>query len=81
MDVTVRYFAALREATGRERETLALPGDADVAQVRTVLEERYPGLAPVLARCAVAVNRAYVSTETVLGEGDELAFIPPVGGG
>jgi molybdopterin converting factor subunit 1 len=81
MDVTVRYFAALRETTGRERETLALPGGADVAHVRSVLEERYPGLAPVLARCAVAVNRAYVSTETALGEGDELAFIPPVGGG
>jgi molybdopterin converting factor subunit 1 len=81
MEVTVRYFAALRETTGREGEMLTLPGGSDVAAARTALERRYPALAPVLARCAAAINRSYVPGDTTLAEGDELAFIPPLGGG
>jgi molybdopterin converting factor small subunit len=52
-----------------------------VDQARTALIERYPQLAPTLAGCAAAVNRAYASAETALAEGDELVFIPPLGGG
>ncbi len=81
MNVKVRYFAALRETTGHDGEVLALPGGADVGSARAALEERYPALAPVLARCAAAVNRTYVPVDAPLTEGDELTFIPPLGGG
>ncbi|HEX6800172.1 MAG TPA: molybdopterin converting factor subunit 1 [Ktedonobacterales bacterium] len=81
MRITMRYFAALREATGREAETLELPAGADVAAAREALLTRYPALARLLPRCAIARNRAYVNAETALADGDELAFIPPVGGG
>lgn len=81
MQVQVRYFASLREATGIEREALALPSAATVADARGVLLARHPSLASLLPRCAVALNHAYVTTEAPLGEGDELAFLPPVGGG
>ncbi|MGO8951158.1 MAG: molybdopterin converting factor subunit 1 [Ktedonobacterales bacterium] len=81
MSVQIRYFAALREAVNRDDETLQLPAGTSVAQVRSVLVERYPALANILPRCAVAVNRVYASAQTVLDDGDELAFIPPLGGG
>jgi molybdopterin converting factor subunit 1 len=81
MTVQVRYFAALREAAGREVETLELPAGTTVAETQTFLVERYPLLETLLPRCAVAVNRSYASSEAMLKDGDELAFIPPVGGG
>jgi molybdopterin converting factor subunit 1 len=81
MHVHLRYFAALREAAERDGETLDAPDGADVATLRALLAERYPTFAPILARAAPAVNRAYVSGATILRDGDELAFIPPVGGG
>ena len=81
MSVRIRYFAALREATGRDEEPLDLPSEATSATVRALLAERYPALANVLPRCAVALNRSYVSADTTLHDGDELAFIPPLGGG
>lgn len=77
----IRYFAGLREATGIEGEPLALPDEATPADVRTLLTERYPTLARILPPCAVAVNRAYVAADAPLHEGDELVFIPPLGGG
>ncbi|MGH2516287.1 MAG: molybdopterin converting factor subunit 1 [Ktedonobacterales bacterium] len=81
MRISIRYFASLREAAGIERETLDLPGGADVAAVRAALAARHPAAALLLPRCVAAVNRTYVAPETALREGDELVFIPPLGGG
>ncbi len=81
MHVQIRYFAALRETVGRDGETLMLPDDADVAAARATIEERYPALAALLPRCVAAVNRAYVTPEAKLAEGDEIVFVPPLGGG
>ncbi len=83
MQVRIRYFAGLREATKIEGETLDLPdgATATAADVRALLGERYPALAQLLPPCAVAVNRAYVAADAPLHDGDELVFIPPVGGG
>jgi sulfur-carrier protein len=81
MQVRIRYFAGLREATGIEGETLNLPEGAAAADVRALLGERYPKLAQLLPPCAVAVNRAYVAADASLHADDELVFIPPLGGG
>ena len=81
MEITIRYFAAAREAAGVESEALELPDVADVAAARELAAERHAALAPLLPRCALAVNRAYATPETPLRDGDELALLPPVGGG
>lgn len=81
MKIRLRYFASLREVTGQSEETITLADGADVAAVRTHLAQHYPRLQPLLERCAYAVNRSYVPTDTVLKENDELVFIPPMGGG
>jgi MoaE-MoaD fusion protein len=81
MQISVRYFAAAREAAGVETETLDLPDGADVAAARELVAGRHAALAPLLPRCALAVNRAYATPQTPLRDGDELALLPPVGGG
>ena len=77
----MRYFASLREIVGLNEETLTLPEGASVSDVRLMLLSRYPRLQPIMERCACSVNHGYVSSETTLQEGDEMVFIPPVGGG
>jgi len=81
MSIHIRYFAALRETVGKGEETLELPAGTTVVEVRTLLQDRYPALTGVLERSAVAINRSYASIQGVLHDGDELAFIPPLGGG
>jgi molybdopterin converting factor subunit 1 len=77
----MRYFAALREITGLREETLDIAEGATVADMRAYLLERYPALSNALARAVSAINHQYVTPETALKAGDELVFIPPVGGG
>ncbi|MBV9258182.1 MAG: molybdopterin converting factor subunit 1 [Ktedonobacteraceae bacterium] len=81
MKIYIRYFASLREITGRGEETLDVPEETSIATARTELIARYPGLQPIMQRCISAVNRHYVDAETLLQDGDELVFIPPMGGG
>jgi molybdopterin converting factor subunit 1 len=77
--VRVRLFAAYREAAGARQLEIPLPSLSTVADLTEVLTTRIPALqtAPGL----IAVNHAYVSGDTVLGDGDEVAYIPPVSGG
>ena len=81
MNIRIRYFASFRETVGKNEETLSLSDGASVAVLRELLLERYPRLQAVIERAVCAVNHRYVGLETVLHEGDEVVFIPPVGGG
>ncbi len=81
MNIHIRYFASLREIIGRDEETLTVDEGTHVSDMRTLLIARYPRLQAVVERSVCAVNRGYVPAETVLHDGDELVFIPPMGGG
>lgn len=81
--LTVRYFAAVREALG-EGEALDVPAGLTVAELRTSLAGRggQHGLALGPGqRLRVAVNQALADESTVLTADAEVAFFPPVTGG
>ncbi|GAA5104561.1 MoaD/ThiS family protein [Nocardia iowensis] len=79
--VEVRYFAAIAEATGRDRELIDLPLGATVADLRYTLAESYgPKLAEMLGYCAYLVGDELTrdpSTELTL----RVDVLPPFAGG
>jgi len=77
--VTVRCFAAVREALGTDVITVELPAGTTVLDLRARLANGAPQL--LRLPLAFAVNRDYARGDTVLGDGDEVAFIPPISGG
>ena len=81
MKIRLRYFASFREIVGQSEEMLTVEDGASVADVRALLLVRYPRLHSVMERSACAVNHGYVHVDETLHEGDEVVFIPPVGGG
>ena len=81
MMVSVRLFAVLRDRAGVQNLTLDLGGHPCAADVDRGVSQRYPELASLLEKTAVAVNQAYASPETPVRPGDEVALIPPVSGG
>jgi len=78
MLVRVRHFAILRERRGKGEETVEVEGDLTVGRL---YDQLFPasslGALPVM----YAVNQQYVTKDYVLKAGDEVAFIPPLGGG
>lgn len=81
MQIRVRLYGSLREAAARSECTLELAEGAIAEHAWQRLQDELPVLAPRRSSLAVAVNRAYASFETVLRDGDEVVFIPPVSGG
>ncbi|HET6342638.1 MAG TPA: MoaD/ThiS family protein [Gemmatimonadota bacterium] len=77
----VLLFGPAREAGGSSRVSVRVDGAATAARVLAALERAHPALAPLLPRARVAVNRTYVDADTPVEPGDEIAVIPPVGGG
>jgi molybdopterin converting factor subunit 1 len=77
----VLLFGPAREAAGSDRVLVRVEGTATAAVVLAALERTHPALAPLLPRARVAVNRRYVDADSPVAPGDEIAIIPPVGGG
>ncbi len=81
MKVTVLLFASLREGAGAGKLELELADGTTISGLMFRLERDYPGLASHLPHAKPAVNRRLADGARILHDGDEIAFLPPVGGG
>lgn len=81
MNVRLLYFASFREAAGRDEESRSLREGTLVRELWADLARAVPHFARFPAMPPVAVNREYADGATVLVDGDEVAFLPPVAGG
>jgi molybdopterin converting factor small subunit len=85
----IHYFASASTYTGKNTERL--PAPLPLSSLFNTLEALYPGIKEkVLASCSVSLGDEYVDVEgdvegsdrsVVIGEGDEVAIIPPVSSG
>lgn len=84
-ELTLLYFARLREALGINRERIELPPDVACVQDLThwlarrggAWQEEFSGCRPLRA----AINQELVPNSAAMQPGDEIAFFPPVTGG
>jgi molybdopterin synthase sulfur carrier subunit len=83
MNLTVRYFASIREAVGHGSEALQTQA-ATLADLRAELIARGGAYADVLApgrAVRMALNQDLCEASVALTDGCEVAFFPPVTGG
>lgn len=81
--IRILYFASLRERLGRADEALA-ESPATVAALRAALAARGGDWAAVFdggQQVLVAVNQEMAGADTLVRDGDEVGFFPPVTGG
>jgi molybdopterin synthase sulfur carrier subunit len=83
MKVTIKYFASIREALGQGSEVRDTAAPT-LAALRDELIAASPGHAAALARgkaVRMALDQVMTAESTLLAEGSEVAFFPPVTGG
>jgi len=68
----------LREERGVTEESVEV---ASGSSAEAIYHDRCPEFAASGLPVAYAINQSYSAPQTILREGDELVFIPPVGGG
>lgn len=79
--ITVLFFATLRDHMGTRQVMVQLPEDAGVAQLKSHLAAIKPGTESVLDNALVAINREYAFSDEGIPDGAEVALFPHVSGG
>jgi sulfur-carrier protein len=78
--ISLQYFASLREKTGKSHEALEVAQGTKVRELYQKLKNQY-NLNLEAKQLRAAVNDNFVNWEHQLQSGDDIVFIPPVGGG
>ena len=79
IEITVHYFAKLRDLTNKEKESIEIAIKSTPKDIYKQLNEMY-GL-PDNPNLKIAINDSFGSWESELQDKDKLVFIPPVTGG
>ncbi len=80
-EITVLFFASLKDQAGRSQMTMSLPENARVADLKAALADLIPGLQRGLPTSLVSVNHEFAFDEDAIPPGAEVALFPPVSGG
>ncbi len=75
--IKVLFFASLREQTGQSNLSVEWQEGMTAAQ----LWQQTTDSSTLPDNVLVACNQEYCDSETVVNDGDEVAFFPPVTGG
>lgn len=81
MRIRVLAFARLRELLGGAQLDLDVPEGATTADVWYALADRCAALTGLAESTRIARNGKLVGSPELLVDGDEVALLPPVGGG
>ncbi len=81
MTVRVTAFARIREIVGAAELERSLPDGATADDLYRSLATAYPELRRLRASTRFARGGAFVKGSAVLRDGDEVALLPPFGGG
>ena len=74
--ITIRYFASIREKTGKSQEVIEFKDNLSANDIWIKVCGE-----PLPANTLIAINQEYVNAAQIVRGGDEVAFFPPVTGG
>lgn len=81
--VRIRFFAMLKRLAGTDSMDYDIKAPVTVGGLKERLGAEKPGLSEILATRSllVSVNQEFATDDTVVKDGDEVAFLPPFSGG
>ncbi|KXG43837.1 molybdopterin converting factor subunit 1 [Tepidibacillus infernus] len=81
MQIKIKFFAGIAEATRKREHTLHLDHTPTVKDLIHLLTNEFPIAAEMIKRSMVSINHDYAKPDQNITETDEIALIPPVSGG
>jgi len=79
--ITILFFATLRDMTGERRITKTIPDDMVISGLKGSLVEDYPALKNIMNSVIVSMNHEFAFNDVTIIADAEIAFFPPVSGG
>lgn len=81
--IDIIYFASLKTIAGKDQESLDLGPETTVRQLAEIISKTSPQLGEMIRekKVMISVNQDMADSETIIHDGDEVAFLPPFSGG
>lgn len=79
--VTLLFFANLRDITGERRMIKTIPEDILISGLKDLLVDEFPGLKEIMPSVIVSLNHEFAFDNNSIPSVAEIAFFPPVSGG
>jgi molybdopterin synthase catalytic subunit len=84
-EIVVRYFAPIRDATGRDEDRIELGAGSRLGDLLRLVAARYGVDERMITNCLVTVNgkgaAQLAGADTELHAGDRVSLLPPLSGG
>ena len=81
--ITVKYFASLKAIAEKEEEKIEVQSFISMDQLSDIISKTSPKMADIIRdnKIMISVNQEMADADTVIHDGDEVAFLPPFSGG
>ena len=81
--ITVKFFASLKAIAEKEEEQIEVQSSISMDQLSDIISKTSPKMADIIRdnKIMISVNQEMADAETVIHDGDEVAFLPPFSGG
>ena len=81
--ITLKYFASLRDIAEKEEDSLDIENPITIDQLSDIISKITPKMGAIIRekKVMISVNEEMASADTIIHDGDEVAFLPPFSGG
>ncbi len=81
--ITIKYFASLKSIAEKEEDNLDIERPISIDQLSDIISKTAPKMGAVIRekKVMILVNQEMASADTIIRDGDEVAFLPPFSGG
>jgi molybdopterin converting factor subunit 1 len=81
--ITIKYFASLRDIAEKEEDSLDIKNPITIDQLSDIISKAAPKMGAIIRKkkVMISVNQEMASADTIIHDGDEVAFLPPFSGG
>ena len=81
--ITLKYFASLKSIAEKEEDHLDIENPITIDQLSDIISKTTPKMGEMIRekKVLITINQEMASVDTIIHDGDEVAFLPPFSGG
>jgi molybdopterin converting factor subunit 1 len=81
--ISIKYFASLKSIAEKEEDSLDIENPISIDQLSDIISKTMPKMGAIIRekKVMISVNQEMASADTIIRDGDEVAFLPPFSGG
>ena len=81
--ITIKFFASLKTIAEMEEKIIDVSNSISMDQLSEIISKTSPKMGALIRekKVMISVNQEMADSDTIIHDGDEVAFLPPFSGG